>query len=133
MYKITQKMKLLKHKLNKLSWKNGNVHDRVNVLRDKVKIAQDEVDKNPFCEERKEQSCKILQEYCEAVRDEDNLLRQKAKIEWLKEGDRNTKFFHKITKSRQHKSRIMTICDENGNSFENEKVVVKFWNTFKSF
>ena len=132
MYKVTQKMKLMKHKLNKLSWKNGNVHDRVEVLRGKVKTAQDEVDKHPFCEERKKQSCKVLQEYCEAVRDEDNLLKQKAKIEWLKEGDRNTKFFHKILKSRQHKSRIMTICDENGASFENEHVAVKFWNIFIS-
>ena len=53
MYKVTQKMKSMKHKLNQLSWKNGNIHDRVNDLRVKVKTAQDEIDRNPLCEERK--------------------------------------------------------------------------------
>lgn len=96
MYKVIQKMKMLKHKLSHLSWKNGNVYDRLNMLREKVKTAQAEVDKNPFCEEMKKQSCMILQEYSEAVRDEESLLIQKAEVEWLKEGDINTKIFHKI-------------------------------------
>ena len=54
---------------------------------------QGEVDKNPHCEKIKEQSYEILQEYCEAVKDEESLLWQKAKIDWLKEGDRNNVFF----------------------------------------
>ena len=79
-------MKLLKHKMNHLSWKKGNVHERVSILREKVKAAQVNVDKDPFCEKWKEESCSLLQEYCKAVRDEENLLLQKEKIEWLKEG-----------------------------------------------
>lgn len=133
MYKVIQKMKMLKHKLNYMSWKNGNVHNRVNVMREKIKIAQEEVDKNPLCEKTKKLSCILLQEYCEAMRDEESLLMQKAKVEWMKDGDRNTKFFHKIIKGRQHRSRIMNICDENGCCYEKEQVAVQFLEHFKKF
>ena len=88
-------MKLLKSKLSQLGWKNGNVHERVENLRSRIKEIQGEVDKHPHCEKIKKQSCEILQEYCEAVKDEESLLWQKAKIDWLKEGDRNTFFFTK--------------------------------------
>lgn len=133
MFKVSQKMKLLKHKLHKLSWKNGNVHERVNTLRESIKEAQQEVDKNPFNEDVKKKSCLLLQEYCEAVKDEESLLLQKAKIDWLKDGDRNTKFFHKIIKERQHKSRIMEICDENGKRYDKEQVAEQFLKHFTKF
>ncbi|GJX50220.1 hypothetical protein Tco_0277065 [Tanacetum coccineum] len=68
----------------------------------------------------------VLKEYYDAIRDENNLLMQKAKIEWLKDGDRNTEFFHKIIKGRMHKGRIMTICNEKRERFENEKVAEQF-------
>ena len=58
-----------------------------------MKVAQANVDKDPFSEKWKEESCSLVQEYHEAVRDEENFLLQKVKIEWLKEGDRNTSFF----------------------------------------
>lgn len=133
MYKVSQKLKLLEYKLNHLSWKNGDVHERVTNLRDKIKVAQEEVDKNPFCENKKKASCILLQEYCEAVKDEENRLLQKAKIEWLKEGDRNTNFFHKIIKGRQHKSRIMAVCGEDGVRYENEHVAKQFLDHFQRF
>ena len=58
----------------------GNVHERVNTLRESIKVVQKEVDKNPFCDDVKKKSCKLLQEYSEAVRVEENLLLQKLKL-----------------------------------------------------
>ncbi|GKD52481.1 RNA-directed DNA polymerase, eukaryota, reverse transcriptase zinc-binding domain protein [Tanacetum coccineum] len=75
----------------------------------------------------------VLKEYYDAIRDENNLLMQKAKIEWLKDGDRNTEFFHKIIKGRMHKGRIITICNEKGERFENEKVAEQFVKHFQDF
>ncbi|GJX32066.1 hypothetical protein Tco_0241921 [Tanacetum coccineum] len=54
----------------------------------------------------------ILQEYKEALTDENNLLKQKAKIDWLMEGDKNTAYFHKVVKGRKHLCRIKSICNE---------------------
>ncbi|GKA59809.1 RNA-directed DNA polymerase, eukaryota, reverse transcriptase zinc-binding domain protein [Tanacetum coccineum] len=103
MYRIVKKMKLIKKVLNDLSWKDGNIFERVTKLRESLKESQTEVDKHPHCEIVKEKSCKLLSEYYEALKDESNMLMQKAKVDWLKDGDRNTKLFHKIIKSRMHK------------------------------
>ncbi|GJT24309.1 ribonuclease H-like domain-containing protein [Tanacetum coccineum] len=51
---------------------------------------QVEVDRYPHDENIKTKSCKVLNEYYEAMNDENSLLMQKAKVEWLKDGDRNT-------------------------------------------
>ncbi|GJR87107.1 RNA-directed DNA polymerase, eukaryota, reverse transcriptase zinc-binding domain protein [Tanacetum coccineum] len=81
----------------------------------------------------KAKSCKVLQEYYKALNEENSLLMQKAKIEWLKDGDRNTKFFHKIIKGRMHKGRIMSVCNEKGERYENKKVAEQFVKHFKEF
>ncbi|KAF2297134.1 hypothetical protein GH714_017871 [Hevea brasiliensis] len=41
--------------------------------------------------------------------------RQRAKEFWLKEGDQNTKFFHRKATIRQRKNRIDRLKDDNGN------------------
>nr|GEV16136.1 RNA-directed DNA polymerase, eukaryota, reverse transcriptase zinc-binding domain protein [Tanacetum cinerariifolium] len=45
MYRIVQKMKTLKRKLKQISWKNGNVFERVEKLRIEVKKCQNDVDR----------------------------------------------------------------------------------------
>ncbi|KAH1072684.1 hypothetical protein J1N35_025012 [Gossypium stocksii] len=42
---------------------------------------------------------------------------QRARINWLKNGDRNTSFFHKIAVQRQFHGRIAELKDGNGRSF----------------
>ncbi|GJS94754.1 RNA-directed DNA polymerase, eukaryota, reverse transcriptase zinc-binding domain protein [Tanacetum coccineum] len=99
----------------------------------KFKVSQAEVDRQPHNDEVKAKICKILSEYYEAIKDESNIIMQKAKVEWLKDGDRNTKFFHKIIKGRLHKGRVMSVCNEKGERFENEKVVKQFVKHFQEF
>nr|GEW05955.1 hypothetical protein [Tanacetum cinerariifolium] len=47
-FRLIKKLKNLKKPLRKLSWSQGNVHDRVNILKDELKKCQEAVDKNPF-------------------------------------------------------------------------------------
>nr|GEY90510.1 RNA-directed DNA polymerase, eukaryota, reverse transcriptase zinc-binding domain protein [Tanacetum cinerariifolium] len=85
MYKVVKKMKLIKPVLNNLSWKYGNIFERVTKLRDRLKNIQAEVDKHPHNEDIKAESCKIVSEYYEALKDKNNFPMQKAKVEWLKD------------------------------------------------
>ncbi|GKE75511.1 hypothetical protein Tco_1537552, partial [Tanacetum coccineum] len=122
MFRVVQKMKALKGKLKQISWKNGNVFERVKKLRIEVKKWQNEVDRFPHDESIKNKSYSVLKDYQEAIKDEYNLLCQKAKLEWLKDRDKNTAYFHKTIKERIHRGRIMTIRNEEGIRFEKEDV-----------
>ena len=43
---------------------------------------------------------------------------------WLREGDRNTKKFHALTKQRRARNKIMQLMDADGNIVEDEKGLV---------
>ncbi|KAL3734506.1 hypothetical protein ACJRO7_023803, partial [Eucalyptus globulus] len=46
---------------------------------------------------------------------EESFFRQKARIRWFKEGDRNTKFFHQYVSKRHLRNRILSVVDSSGN------------------
>ncbi|GJU68574.1 RNA-directed DNA polymerase, eukaryota, reverse transcriptase zinc-binding domain protein [Tanacetum coccineum] len=110
MYKLIQKMMRMKDPLNRIAWKNGNLFQNVKKL---------EAD--------------VLNEYNIAIDDEEKLLAQKAKVKWLSEGDKNTKYFHNVIKSRRHSNRVRGVCDENRNWFEGDNMTVQFVNHFEKF
>nr|GEZ02384.1 hypothetical protein [Tanacetum cinerariifolium] len=89
MYRVVKKLKLMKPYMNKLSWKDGNIFERVTKLRECLKNIQAKVDKYPHNEDIKVKSFKILSEYYVAMKDENNLLMQKSKMEWLKDGKKD--------------------------------------------
>ncbi|XP_059436514.1 uncharacterized protein LOC132169501 [Corylus avellana] len=49
--------------------------------------------------------------------------RQRAKMHWLKNGDKNTRFFHECVKQRRRKNIISQIDDEEGRRWSNPREV----------
>nr|GEX81790.1 hypothetical protein [Tanacetum cinerariifolium] len=93
----------------------------------------DEIEQGINKEQKKEEGVAILTQYKEAKANESKLPMQKTKLDWIKEGDRNTAYFHKIVKSRQNKYGIESICDETGTRYEREKVPEQFVKHFQMF
>ena len=61
------------------------------------------------------------------------LWRQRSKCLWLKDGDRNTKFFHVMASNRKRNNMIMRIQDENDTWFDKEEDTANvFLNYFDS-
>ena len=57
---------------------------------------------------------RVKQELAEALREEELFWRQKCREEWLREGDRNTKFFQNCIKGKKIQNRILMLLDEWG-------------------
>nr|XP_043638595.1 uncharacterized protein LOC122609712 [Erigeron canadensis] len=133
MYRLVQNFKKLKKPLNRMSWSNGNLFEKANRLKDKLRRDPEACDKDPYNGELRKEAAKSLNEYIEAAKDEMNLLQQKVKVQWLKEGDRNTAFFHSMLKAQRNKSKVEMICDELGNSYVGDEVAAQFVAHFENF
>ncbi|GJZ38522.1 putative reverse transcriptase domain, reverse transcriptase zinc-binding domain protein [Tanacetum coccineum] len=111
MFKVMSKLKLMKKPIRKLLRDQGNLHDRVNLLRIELDTVQKALDSNPDDLVLREEECVYLQAFNEAKLDEERFLKQKAKVEWLDVGDSNSTYFHKTLKS-QTQSGADVECNE---------------------
>ncbi|CAA7014948.1 unnamed protein product [Microthlaspi erraticum] len=60
----------------------------------------------------------------EALKSEEVFWKQKSRVMWLREGDRNSKFFHAATKQRRARNRIARLKNEQGQLEETEEGIV---------
>lgn len=91
-------------------WKRGakpNSALRIQELHSKI----DEATRNCFA--NREELSNLREALNEEYYNEENFWRQKSRLNWLRSGDRNTKFFHAVTKNRRAQNRILSLFDEN--------------------
>nr|GFA71700.1 hypothetical protein [Tanacetum cinerariifolium] len=86
MFKVVKKLKILKKPLRKLLYAHGNIHENVTRLRTEVDNAQKALDTDPFNLSLREQEATYVNAYNEALILQERFLKQRAKIQWLKEG-----------------------------------------------
>ncbi|GJX76396.1 RNA-directed DNA polymerase, eukaryota, reverse transcriptase zinc-binding domain protein [Tanacetum coccineum] len=77
-----------------------------NFIAEKLKTIQERVDKNHHDKKIKEEVVLLVKEYFDASNDELSFQKHKTRVKWLKEGDKNTTYFHGILKARRHKNRV---------------------------
>ena len=98
-------------------WKRRNpTNNQRQIEKLKALLDQAQNDDNISSEEELELKFKL----CEAYREEELFWKQKSRAIWLREGDRNTKFFYAKTKQRRARNRITKLLDSLGNWVETE-------------
>nr|GEW60936.1 hypothetical protein [Tanacetum cinerariifolium] len=100
MFKVVQRLKYLKKPLRNLLYDKGNFHANVTRLRDDLDMAQICLDADPFKVTLRENKATIVVAFDDALIMEERFLKQKAKIDWLQEGDSNLAYFQKPDKRR---------------------------------
>ncbi|GJW04065.1 protein LAZ1 [Tanacetum coccineum] len=113
MYQVIHKMKVLKKPLRKLLHDQGNLHDSVAKLRKELNEVQIALDKNLDDVFLREEDGAYVQAFTDAKLDEERFLKQNVKVDWLEVGDANSAYLHKTIKSKNHRSRIVSILDAN--------------------
>ena len=100
-----------------------NLPDMVVRCRGELDELQTEVQKQPMCEalitkekEAREKLVAVQKQYT-------SFLQQKAKLDWLHDGDRNTALFHASIKRRLRQNRVLSIELKDGMKTHDQKVI----------
>lgn len=131
MYILIQKLKAVKQEWK--IWNKrvfGNVHFRVEAAIARVDSIQEQIDQIGFSEALQHQELDAQLELNKALSFQEALWKEKAKMKWYSHGDRNTAFFHKVTKIR-HVFKQMSILKCGNAVLDNpqdiERHVVDFY------
>lgn len=127
-------MKSMLKKLNKEVF--GHIHFYICKSEDCVLAAEHLYDTNPTPQHFADLEC-ARSELSNRLLQEESFWCQKSRIRWLKEGDRNTKFFHSIAIARRRKNHISHLVDHDGNDITDQQgmkdiVVAHFMQAFSS-
>ena len=115
-FQLFLKLKSLKFDLKKLAKISiGNEKIRAQKAREDLMVCQRNLDLFPSNSTLQDQERTLHIEFLEAIRLEEEILRQKSRIHWLESGDRNTTFFHHTINNRRNRKRIVSLIQPNGN------------------
>nr|GEY61022.1 hypothetical protein [Tanacetum cinerariifolium] len=132
MFLLVSKLKLLKKPLRKLNFKQGNLFENVVRLKAKLAIVQSSMSDDPHNKDLREEELRVLKDYKAALKDEELFLRQKAKVEWLKASDKNSKYFHNVVRGRCNRNIISYIENMDDVPFHGNNVGDQLVNHFKN-
>ncbi|GKD56648.1 hypothetical protein Tco_1290035, partial [Tanacetum coccineum] len=124
---------ILKKHLRKLLYDPGHIYENVKKLRHKLDEPQKALDSDPSNIELREEEAAYLQAFNDALLMEERFLMQKAKVEWLKFGDANTAYFHKVMKSQASRNRIDSVTTSNGVCVDGDQVPLAFIDHYTEF
>nr|GEU31112.1 hypothetical protein [Tanacetum cinerariifolium] len=133
MFRVVRRLKGLKKPIWKLMYDKGNLHANVVRFREELDKLQTDLDNDLSNVSIWEKEAAAIVAFNEALLMEEKFLKQKAKVTWLKEGDSNTAYFHKMVKSRLSRSRIDVVEDASGVVFQNEDVAKAFTQHYEVF
>lgn len=133
MFQFQQKLKFLKVQIKK--WNKeifGNMFKAQQHLNQEMRDLQQQIITEGYNEESMERENHLRNQIEERNKQEAILWKQKSRIRWLKEGERNTKFFHSTTIQRRIHNTITFIQKQDGGRVEKHtEMEQEFINHFK--
>eukprot|EP00253_Pinus_taeda_P011292 PITA_11292 len=115
MHTFQLKLKELKGRIKKWNKEEfGNILEEKQKLEGEMESLQHKIITEGRTEESIREEGIILGKLEERRKQEEVLWRQKSRIKWLREGERNTKFFHQAMIQHRQRNRILSIKDQNG-------------------
>ena len=106
------------------SWSKQNFGDFAQVMRD-LKGQMQALMQEPQTKDVIERMKAIDDRMDEIEAREELFWRQRSRQDWLKNGDKNTKFFHAKAKQREGRNNIESVVDGAGNKYVNEDQIAE--------
>ena len=124
MFLLHKRLKHIKLKLN--AWnKNefGNIFAGNKAVENKILELNQDLIKEGFGKNKNYQVEKHHQEWENLCKQEEIFWKQKSRVQWLKEGERNTKFLHRSTIANRTHNMISSIKDEDGQIYQSHEEI----------
>ncbi|XP_077252333.1 uncharacterized protein LOC143891674 [Tasmannia lanceolata] len=134
MYRITQKLKLVKEAIK--IWNKdifGRVDVKLPVVKRNLEDLKAQVKANPSNLELRKKADDLKDFFILTARQEEAILRQKARNNWLSRGDTNSQFFHAAVNARRNRKNIYGTTNDHGEISSNPADIANaFVNYFSS-
>ena len=108
-----------------INWRDA-LQSRVLALEAETKRLDSQLDVN---QDKK----KVQQELSSCYKFQVEILKQKSRVQWAKEGDANTRFFHQAIRIRKHSNSITHLQTKGGISSDPEKIKSEIVQHFSEF
>jgi hypothetical protein len=92
-------------------------------IEDRMRKLQELCIEEGYTKDRKKEEIQMTREWEARCQQEETPWCQKSRIRWLKEGERNTKFFHRTTIARRSHNKILKIRDQDGIERESHREI----------
>ncbi|OIS97554.1 hypothetical protein A4A49_07321 [Nicotiana attenuata] len=114
-YELVGKFNSLKSKLRQLNKeKFSHIEKQIDQVQEELMHCQQRLKQKPLNQELQEEETRLIKKYKRLKEDRNQYLSQKSKVQWLKKGDLNTKYFHSMMKARRNINRVFSITDSEG-------------------
>jgi hypothetical protein len=131
MYRFQQRLKNFKQQLkiwNKSTF--GNIFQRLQEIEHRLEDLQRIFISGIRTPDLMKEEEELQAELEERKKQEEILWRQKSRVQWLREGERNTKFFHRAMVHRRYINRITQLEDAQGNPIREHAQIAEELNTY---
>lgn len=122
---LFQKLERLKIVLKQFNEKYfSKISDRVKLKRLELEALQNAFLRGSSTEVKLQQEKVCIFELIDLIRDEEAFYKHKSRMTWLREGDSNTHFLHKIVFAKQRSQALTELRDDNGNIYHSFKDII---------
>ncbi|XP_062016492.1 uncharacterized protein LOC133732898 [Rosa rugosa] len=96
-----------------MTWHRG-VFEHAKIEMRLIQEKMDEIMRQPFSEVQYEEHRQLHTRYSELLAQQETYWRQRSRVLWLKDGDRNSAFFHRRASNRKCRNRIKGLQNNEG-------------------
>eukprot|EP00253_Pinus_taeda_P032141 PITA_32141 len=115
MYLLHKRLKHIKFRLKEWNQKDfSNIFEAKKSVEIKILELNQALIKDGFDKAKSDQAGKYHLDWEKLCKQEEIFWRQKSRVQWFKEGEWNTRFFHRSTMANRTHNRISTMKDEEG-------------------
>eukprot|EP00253_Pinus_taeda_P018446 PITA_18446 len=116
MFNLQKKLRIIKEKIKE--WNRtvfGDIFKEKTRIEEKLEQIHKDWASGHSNEEYAEQERSLTHQWHNRCKQEETLWKQKSRIQWLKEGEQNTKFFHRSALDYRSANKILEIKNKEGN------------------